>query len=114
MARMEGGSKAMKLTNVVPALIVAVMLLIAVADLPYGYYQLLRWTTCGVSIFIAFQAYKMRKAWVTWLFGLIALLFNPIIPIHLTKEIWRPIDLAIAAIFGLSILFLSTRVKNNA
>ena len=51
---------------------------------------------------------------LTWLFGLIVVLFNPIVPIHLTKEIWRPIDLASAIIFGLSILFLSTPGKKRS
>ena len=114
MARTEGSGKVMSLANVIPALIIAVMLLVAVADLPYGYYQLLRWATCGVAVFVAFQAYKVGKTWITWLFGLIAVLFNPIIPIHLTKEIWRPIDLVSAVIFGLSILLLSTPVKKRS
>ena len=114
MAQTEGGGKAISLANVIPASIVAVMLLIAVAELPYGYYQVLRWATCGIAVFIAFQAYKVGKTWIIWLFGLIAVLFNPIFPIHLTKEIWRPIDLASAAIFGLSIFFLSTPAKKRS
>ena len=114
MVGTDKGGKVMSLANVIPALIIAVMLLVAVADLPYGYYQLLRWATCGVAVFVAFRAYKVGKTWITWLFGLIVVLFNPIVPIHLTKEIWRPIDLASAIIFGLSILFLSTPGKKRS
>ena len=113
MAQTEGGGKAISLANVIPASIVAVMLLIAVAELPYGYYQVLRWATCGIGVFIAFRAYKVGTTWITWLFGLIAVLFNPIFPIHLTKEIWRPIDLTCALLFGLSILLLLNPVKKK-
>jgi hypothetical protein len=89
------------------------MLLSAVASLPYGYYQFLRWVVCGTGIFTAVSAYRWGKAWATWLFASIAVLFNPIVPIYLTKEIWKPIDLACALIFGLSMLFLSSNVKSK-
>jgi len=36
----------------------------------------------------------------------VAALFNPIIPVHLTKEIWQPIDFGCAILFGSSTLFL--------
>jgi len=32
--------------------------------------------------------------------GFIALLFNPLIPVYLTREIWAPIDLGLAVLFG--------------
>jgi FtsH-binding integral membrane protein len=82
------------------------MLFLAIADLPYGYYQLLRWVVCGVAIYIAYMAYQWGKAWATWVFGLIAVLFNPILPVYLTKAIWRPIDLTCGVLFALSTLFL--------
>lgn len=92
--------------HLIPALVVAVMLLIATMPLAYEYYLLLRWATCGVSIFIAIKAYNWGRTWATWLFGIVAVLFNPLIPIHLTKEIWQPIDLICALLFGLSMLLL--------
>ncbi len=101
-----------KRPHVIPAVIVAVMLLGAVAPLPYGYYQLLRWVTCGVGVFIAVEAYRWGKIWATWLFGIVAVLFNPIIPIHLTKEIWQPIDLGCALLFSLSLLLLKAPAED--
>ncbi len=100
--------------HVIPAIIAAVMLLAAVAPLPYGYYQFLRWVICGISIFIAVEAYNWGKKWAAWLFGPIAVLFNPLIPIHLTKEIWQLIDLGCALLFSLSLLFLAKPVENGS
>lgn len=100
--------------HVIPAIIATVMLLVAVAPLPYGYYQFLRWVICAISAFIAVEAYSWGKKWATWLFVPIAVLFNPLIPIHLTKEIWQPIDLTCALLFSLSLLFLAKPMENKS
>lgn len=86
--------------HLVPALIASAMLMGALTDLPYGYYQLLRFVVCGVSVYVAYTAYDWQKMWVMWLFGLIAVLFNPLIPIHLSREIWQPIDAVCALLFA--------------
>jgi hypothetical protein len=83
----------------IPALIAAIMLLGALGQLPYGYYQLLRFITCCVSIYIAYTAYSWQKEWAAWLVGFVALLFNPLFPVHLTREIWQSIDITCAVLF---------------
>ncbi len=88
--------------HLIPALIVAGILLGALADLPYGYYQMLRWVTCGISAYITVKSYQWETAWATWLFAAIAILFNPLIPIELSKPIWRPIDIGCAVLFILA------------
>jgi hypothetical protein len=88
-----------KRPHLIPAIIAALMLLGTLARWPYGYYQLLRFVVCGVSVYIAFVAYGWKKLWATWLFGFIAVLFNPLIPIHLSRELWQPIDLVCAVLF---------------
>jgi len=95
-----------KRPHLIPALIVAILLAVAIAQLPYGYYTFLRWATCAVAVFIAFQAYQWKRIWATWLFGAIAILFNPFVPVYLTKEIWQPIDIVCALLFVASIFFL--------
>ena len=91
------------------AVIAAVMLLIALAKLPYGYYKLLRWVTCAAAVVVALSAHAWGKTWVAVPFGLIALLFNPLIPIHLSREIWRPIDIGAAALFLVSTVIVRPR-----
>ena len=53
---------------------------------------MLRFVVCGVSVYVAFKAYNWQRIWGTWLFGFIAVLFNPLILIHLSREIWKRID----------------------
>ena len=97
----------------IPSGIAALMLFGALAPWPYGYYQLLRFVTCGVAVYIAYMAYNWQKIWAVWLFGFIALLFNPLIPIHLSREIWQPIDVICAILFGAVAFVLKNPLKEN-
>ena len=89
-----------KQSHTIPAVVSALMLLGALGQWPYGYYQLLRFVVCGVGGYIAFVVFKWKELWAMWLFGFIAVLFNPLIPIHLPREIWRLIDIACALLFA--------------
>lgn len=76
----------------------AVAFIIALLNLPYGYYELLR--TVGMVFFIAYgiNSYKKdEELWVFFWFGS-ALLINPIFKIALGKYLWKIIDIAWAAI----------------
>lgn len=84
-------------------LIASGMLLLALSRHPYSYYILLRWVVCGTSAYGAFKSVELEKSGWAWVFGIIALLFNPIIPVHLSREIWAPVDMMAALIFVVSI-----------
>lgn len=77
----------------------AVMLALAVPPIwPYGYYMLLRLVVCGVA---AFSAHQIRRTSPGMSSGLVimALLFNPVIPVFLPRALWIPIDLVGAVVF---------------
>jgi len=86
------------------SIVAGVMLLLAIPKIwPYGYFKILRWVVTGVAGFNTYTAFRFdRIAWVL-VMGLIALLFNPITPIHLTKEIWIIIDLIVALLMFISV-----------
>ena len=87
--------------------ILVLMLLLAVLPLPYGYYTLLRLVATGVFAWAAVITYEQNDKLLPWFFGLLALLLNPIIKIHLPKELWAVIDIgsAILILFYLGSLF---------
>jgi hypothetical protein len=89
-----------KRPHLIPSLITALMLIGALAPWPYGYYQLLRLVTCGIAVYVAFTAYNWQKIWAVWMFGFIALLFNPLLPVHLSRELWQPVDFVCAILFA--------------
>ena len=77
------------------------MLWIGAAPLPYGYYTLLRLVVTIVFAWAAYLAHQRKHNILPYVFGLLGLLFNPIIPIYLEKTLWAVIDIA-AGIFLLA------------
>lgn len=102
----------MKLSNKnILTIIASGFLFFALFDgLPYGYFTLLRFIVCAVGAYIAYKVYENSKEslWV-WVFSGIAILFNPIIPIHFERETWVIIDLIVGLFFLLSIFFIKTK-----
>ncbi len=86
-------------------LVISIFCFIALFDgLPYGYFTFLRFTVFGIFTYMTYVLYHSDKnsLWV-WVFGFIAVLFNPFIPVYLDREIWWFIDLVI----GIFLLLLS-------
>ncbi len=76
------------------------LLLIALLSLPYYYYQLMRWAICGCAAYIAYQLYKEKGCgFLTVGFVVVAILYNPIEPIHLFKEAWIVINIITVFVF---------------
>lgn len=80
------------------------MLVVAIFPLPYGYYQLLRLVVylCAIALSISQFRDKGRISVPLILFVFLATLFNPVLPIHLNRAIWLPVDLIAAAVFILN------------
>ena len=86
--------------NKIPTIVIYItvaMLFMGVAPLPYGYYMLLRIVACVFFVWAFFITQEQNHKITPWLFGLLAIVFNPIIKIHFQKEFWAIID-ATAAI----------------
>ena len=82
-----------------PSILIAFFLLLAVLELPYGFYTFLRLVVCIYSVLVAVLAFKQDKGiWIIPLV-LIALLFNPLIPVYFEKEIWIVLDIIVAVFF---------------
>jgi len=87
-------------------LIAAGLLFLGILELPYGYYIFLRIIICILSGITAYVSYESdKKSWM-WLFGIITVLFNPLIPIYLDKEVWVIIDFIVGIIFIISIFIV--------
>jgi len=81
--------------------IVAGMLFLGAMPLPYGYYTLMRLIACGIFAFASFVSYNRKNPTLPWVYGFLAVLFNPVFKIHLPKEVWIVIDIG-AGIFLLA------------
>ncbi len=92
--------------------IIAILFLLgALGDNAYGYYQVLRWVILIIGGYSAYSFYKLgNKSW-PWIFGVIAILFNPIFLITFQRGTWQIIDVVVAIIFITS-LFHKNERKN--
>ena len=91
----------MKMKNI--CIICGILLLIAIPSWwPYGFYTLLRWVICAISVYVAYNFYKSKLSAWTFVFGSIAILFNPLFPIYLTKSSWVGIDFISSILFFVS------------
>ncbi len=89
--------------------IIAGLLIIAMLDLPYGYYTFLRIVVTLYAIVLSTTAIKNKRYNSTYLMAGFAILFNPIIPIYFAKDIWFIIDIITAGIF----VFIPKLVERN-
>ena len=78
----------------------AVLLLVALAPMPSEYYTYLRIPVTVVAAVIALR--ELNARWSVWsiTFLIIAIIFNPIVPVYFyERAIWLPIDILAAFIF---------------
>lgn len=53
----------------------------------------MRVVVCGCAGYLAYLGLKEgNKSLWPWLFGFVAILFNPLAVIHMNKEIWMVVD----------------------
>jgi hypothetical protein len=88
----------MKLIFLIPAIFLCV---VPFFKFPYGIYTLLRIiVTLSAAFIIYFNYKKINNVNSTIvLFSIILIIFNPVFPIRLNRELWLPIDLTAAAIY---------------
>lgn len=98
----------------IPQAIAAVMLLWALnPQNPYGYYILLRWVCCAVFAYLALKALAQEKEGWVWVLAIAAMVYNPVIRIHLTREIWSVINVATVVIAAWSVFVLKPDVMDT-
>ena len=81
-------------------LICAGLLFLGLADLPIGYYTILRIVVTIGSVAVVMTEFENGFNFWVIIFGLIAVIFNPLLPVYLNgKSVWMPIDIIVGIIF---------------
>lgn len=91
-----------------PALCVFALIIAAFFSFPYFFYILLRLFICAASVFFALRSHSGKKLFLTWSFGALAVLFNPVLPIRMSRNDWQVVNM-LAAIFFVSFVVYSNR-----
>ena len=76
-------------------IILAILLFICLLDMPYGYFQLVRFLAMLIFIYFGYIAYQEKKEILAYIFASLAILFQPLIKIALGREIWNVVDVVV-------------------
>ena len=98
-------------SSVIARIITSVLLLVALFNFPIGYYKFLKWVVCTAAIYTTYISFNKNNEmnFGVWLFCLIGILFNPIIPFYFGKNEWKISDLIVGIIFLASTFLLKER-----
>jgi len=77
------------------------------------FYTALRWVCCAAFIYSAIAANKMRLTFWTWLFAVLAITFNPIVPFYLQRQTWQIIDYAAIVVIALAAIVFTRNARNR-
>lgn len=79
----------------------AALLFLCLADMPYGYYQFVRFASMIGFGILAYRANQEGRETEMLIFGALALMFQPFFKLAFGRELWNIIDV----IVGLGLLF---------
>ena len=79
--------------------VVILLLALMVLDMPYGFYTLLRLVIFASAVTLAYLASRGMQAALVWVLGLIAVIYNPFIPLSLGRNVWEFVNLFTIVLF---------------
>jgi hypothetical protein len=73
-------------------IVLSILFLVCLFDMPYGYFQLVRFLGMIGFVVLAYNDYPKNQNWfILWASS--AILINPFIKIELGREIWNIVDI---------------------
>ncbi|WP_036165460.1 DUF6804 family protein [Noviluteimonas dokdonensis] len=86
--------------RVVLGVVVVAVAIALIPSMPYGYYRVMRWVVCvGCACLALYSLRSKSEAWA-WIWGAIAGIYNPIVPVHASREIWSIANVATIVVAG--------------
>ena len=73
----------------------AILLFLCLADMPYGYYQFVRFAGLIGFAVLAYQANQQGRQTEMIIYGGLALLFQPFLKIALGRQMWNIVDVVV-------------------
>jgi len=93
-------------------IILSVLLFLCLANMPYGYYQFVRFAaTIGFGI-LAFQSSDSENKTLMIVYGALALLFQPFFKIALGRELWNVVDVIVGVGLIISLFINKQKTKD--
>jgi hypothetical protein len=84
--------------------VLSILLFLCLANMPHGYYQLVRFAALVGFGILAYQTNQQEKHTETIVYGVLALLFQPFFKVALGRELWNVVDVIVGIGLLLSLL----------
>ena len=91
------------MTNKFIKVILAILFFLCLVDMPYGYYQFVRFAGLIGFAILAYQANEQGRKTEMIIYGGLALLFQPFFKIALGRQMWNVVDIVVGIGLLLSI-----------
>lgn len=93
-------------------IVLAILLFLCLTDMPYGFYQFVRFAAMIGFGILAFQSTESENKSLLIIYGALAILFQPFFKIALGRELWNIVDVIVGV--GLIIsLFIEKQQKKD-
>ena len=91
-------------------LVLAILLFLCLLDMPYGFYQLVRFLAVLGFGYLGYQASQKNNIQAVFVYIALVLLFQPFFKISLGRAIWNIVDVLVAVSLMVS-LFVIPKAK---
>jgi hypothetical protein len=98
--------------NNVIKIVLSILFFLCLADMPYGYYQFVRFAGLVGFTTLAYQAHGQDRQSEMIIYGGLALLFQPFLKIALGREIWNIVDVIVGIGLIISLFIKPTPTKS--
>jgi hypothetical protein len=79
----------------IASFLIAILLFICLADMPYGYYQLVRLAAAIFFVAAAMGEFQKDRNPLGLIFIGLAILFQPLLKVSLGRELWNIVDVIV-------------------
>lgn len=92
-------------------LILSIALLLCLLNMPYGYYEFVRFASMVGFAYLAYFAKEQNRSNEIFIYIALALLFQPFIKIALGRTIWNIVDLIVGIGLLISLFKKKQQIK---
>ncbi len=85
-------------------IVLAILLFLCLFDMPYGFYQFVRFVALIDFAVLAYQALQEGRQTKVIIYALLAILFQPIFKIALGRDLWNVVDVIVGVGLILSLV----------
>ena len=85
-------------------IVLAILFFLCLADMPYGFYQFVRFAGLIGFAILAYQANQQGRQTEMIIYGGLALLFQPFFKVALGRQMWNVVDVVVGIGLLISIL----------